>query len=160
MDASVHRNKIKMRVAGLVGILAGILFGQWAGFAFLWPAAIGALAAGFLMQFGPADRAFLTPIVAVQIGHVGWMLLGVLLLGKFEPVLIDAVLLSLGTQWLYNQPTLRAVYANLILCFLEAGFTAYQLVELPVGRSNAVAVAGLGTEALTSFRRIRGYATR
>jgi hypothetical protein len=143
----------KVRAAQVVAAVGAYLLTRWAFFAILWPVVFGLTAFLLLRRWGRADRAFLAPVLAIQAGEIGWEILGVLFLGTYQPVVVDAVLASLGMQWLYNRPTLRAVYVLLTFFLIQVGYKAYQLVQLPVDRS----VAGItGSLSLSTEQLSKG----
>jgi len=105
-----------------VGLGVGLGVGRYAGFALLFPAGFALLVGWVLSKTVPARSKPIIPASAVQAGQALWMLLGMVILARFDLTLIDFVILTAGAVWLAFWPSVIVV--GVLIC--------YQTVRLAV----------------------------
>src|SRR6516164_1011014 len=94
------KSKPAVQALGVVGAVIGALLGRYAGLHMLVPA-IGAVIGGILARkLAPARAQPMVPAFAVQVGHLLWLTLGLMLVGRVSLDLLDVALLAGGLTWL------------------------------------------------------------
>ena len=83
----------------------------------------------------PSKRAYL-PAMAVQIGHLLWLSLGLAYLRMFGLDLVDVVVLVIGVTWLAVKPGLAPVLFLAVFQVLGLGVNLLSFIGAAVG-SNA-----------------------
>jgi hypothetical protein len=129
IEISAQKKKALQTLGGIVGAGLGI----YSGIHVMIPivAASGAWWVG--KKFLPPARLPFLPAIAVQTGHLFWILLGVLYLGRLDEGLIDVVVLGVGLSWLIVRPGLGPLI--LLTLFQAAALVAngYLFAEADFG---------------------------
>jgi hypothetical protein len=108
----------KTNAGAMVGSLIGMAAGSYIGLPLLFPL-VGAFIAGFAIhRFGGGLQARpYAASIALQAGHVSWMILGAAIGSLWAEVAIDVVVMGVGLLWLYLRPGLAPV---VVLCAWHA----------------------------------------
>jgi len=101
-----------------VGVVAAAV-GYYLRFTMLVPVALMALPACALKAILPAPSQPIMPAAAVQIGQGLWMLVGMIILNRYDLALADVIILAAGVVWLTWQPGI--VSAGLLACYQVFG---------------------------------------
>ena len=117
MDAQTITSETKRRLLTVLGWCLGVGFGRWAGMNFIWPAAIAVASYFGLKKLLPREREVTLQLIAVQVGHLGWLALGVLAPGGLAQVGLDLVLSSALLVWF---GTTRGRVAVIVLSIFQA----------------------------------------
>lgn len=125
----------------ILGGLLGAALGRYVGLNILIPLVVAFLV-GWVMGFvvTPIERP-IVPAVAVQVGHLAWMLFGALLVRAFDAVLIDAVILGVGVVWLVIRPGLFPVLVLVLYQLFGLLVNGSLLLSLPIGGADHKALA-------------------
>jgi hypothetical protein len=99
MDARAITTKMRSRLLTVLGWCVGVGFGRWAGMAFILPAAIGVASYFGLKKLLPREPKVTLQLIAVQVGHLGWLAVGVLAPGGLGKVALDLVVVGGLLVW-------------------------------------------------------------
>ncbi len=97
------------KVFGVGGAIVGVAVGTYSGINLLLPLAAALLCGWLAYKWVKPEAKSMVPAFAVQAGHGLWMLLGVIVVGVFNPTLLDVVILAAGLTWLLARPGLGPV---------------------------------------------------
>lgn len=135
-------------VAGCAGALGGFLLSRYCQ-ACMWIPLIATVIVGGLLFLTPRyRRSPMLPSIAIQSGHMFWMILGLLVAPAMVlRILPDVLILLIGITWLMLRPGLACVV------FL----TLYQVLSLAVNvrLASVVAVDSLACKALVAHIVLR-----
>jgi len=84
-------------------------------------------------RFTSKKRALCVPAFSVQLGHLFWLMLGVLYLGKLDANTIDIVVMTVGLMWLMAKPSIYPIVFLCLFQILGASVNAFMFMETTVG---------------------------
>jgi len=122
-------------VGGIVGAIVGVALSRYSG-----PSLIVPGATAFLL-FLIFDKTSVRPphfrgAITLILAHVTWFVAAAMLLGTWEPVIIDVVALGLGVAWIWLRPGLMpCIFLGIV-----------ELVTLGINLNSFMA-ASVGSEA-------------
>ena len=124
------------RLAGVLGGIGGLILGRYTGLALLIPLGIAFGVYAIASRRVSGARRLVMPAVAVVVGHLGWMVLGVFMAGQLAAVWLDLLVFGAVLLWLLRRPGRAPLWT----------LTALQAVSIV---TNSVAIAGVefGTQA-------------
>jgi len=99
MDARAVISKTGSWFLTVLGWCVGVGFGRWAGMNFILPAAISVASYFGLRKLLPQERQVTLQLIAVQVGHLGWLALGALAPEGLAKVALDLVLVGGLLVW-------------------------------------------------------------
>src|SRR3990170_725123 len=124
------------KYGGPVGILAAViaaLIGRYSGLHLLIPLG-GVLLAGLVAaKTLPSRVQPLLPAVAVQGGHLVWILVGATLLGQVGLVLLPVILMMAGITWVIAKPGVASIGCLTAFQVIFAGLNLWDFAEASVG---------------------------
>jgi hypothetical protein len=145
----------------------GVALGWYAGFTLLVPLGLSFLAGWILSRTLPARKVFVPP-ASLICGHVAWMMLGMVLVQRWE-VGLDIVVLGGGLIWLLCRPGLGAtLFLGIcqVLELINSGYlltvTSRETVEFKALVVHLVFYGGslaLLISAYLTYRRARNQTT-
>jgi hypothetical protein len=144
-------------VGGAVGALIGIAGSRLFGVALLIPVGVALVTAVVLAKVGPARARHYVLAVSVLAGHLGWMVVGALVLGTFAPVALDVLLMLGGAAWLLARPGLAPVLAVGIFEVLTLAVNAWQTTTPQSAGSEKALVLHVLLRAAVIVGLVAGY---
>ncbi|WP_431289060.1 hypothetical protein [Roseateles chitinivorans] len=117
-----------MKVKGVLASVVGGVTGIYAGLVILAPLAFTGVAWFIGSKLLKPRVPTYLPAIAIQIGHLCWLALGMAILGTLGANFLDVVMLGIGVTWLWLRPGLWPVVL----------LTAFQVLGLVV---NVMAIA-------------------
>ena len=109
-----------MKAATVVAILVGLAAGVYSGIHLFIPLVLTGLVWGVARRLLPDRPTDYVAAAAVQVGHLLWIVVGLVVIGALTVDLVDIAILLAGSVWLLAKPGLAPVVV----------LTVYQAVAL------------------------------
>lgn len=109
-----------MRAAAIVAIVVGLAAALYSGIHLLIPLVLTGLVWGATRRLLPDRPTDFVTAAAVQVGHLLWITVGLVVIGALTVDLVDIAILLAGSVWLLAKPGLAPVVV----------LTVYQAVAL------------------------------
>jgi len=133
------------RLIGILGAVIGWAIGQYSGFALLIPLAIAGLVWVSGRKIVHGNRQVVFPAFAVQAGHLGWFLVGILASRQLGLNAIDLVVFGAALAWLLVSPGRAVLFVLAALQTIALLVNAYAISQAawgtPAHRSLTVHIA-------------------
>ena len=121
----------KEKALGILGVIAGLAIGTYAGFNILIPVvALGIVSWGATKLFQD-DKKAIIPAVSVNTAHFLWLVVGLVLSrgAALEALGFDLVVYAIGLTWLLVKPSRGPLYLLGIYQLVSLGVNGYAFAE-------------------------------
>jgi hypothetical protein len=124
-----------MKASAIVATVVGIAVGVYAGTHLLIPLALTGLVWWPARKLFPGRSPDYVAAAAVQAGHLLWIAVGLIVIGKLTVDLVDIAILLVGVAWLLLRPGLAPVIALTIYQALALLINLFAFLSFPVGHN-------------------------
>ena len=123
-----------MRAAIVVAIVVGLAAGVYSGIHLLIPLVLTGLAWGAarLLPDRPTDFVL---AAAVQVGHLLWITVGLVVIGALTVDLVDIAILLAGSVWLFARPGLAPVVVLTVYQAVALLINVGAFLAMPIGHN-------------------------
>jgi hypothetical protein len=122
-----------LKVGSVVGTLAGWAVGMYTGAFLLIPLVCTAVVFFVAWKFLPQDRRIVVPSLSVQVGHLLWLVIGILITRTMGANIIDVVWLLAGLIWLVKRPGRGPIWLLGIYQIISLAINVYIFAHAAVG---------------------------
>ena len=124
-----------MKAPVIVAVIVGVVAGLYSGVHLLIPLVLTGLVWLALRRLLPTRPADFVVAAAVQVGHLLWIAVGLVVIGAVTVDLADIVILLGGAAWLLARPGLPAVVVLTIYHALALLINLAAFLSFPIGHN-------------------------
>jgi hypothetical protein len=123
-----------MRAAVIVAIVVGLAAGVYSGIHLLIPLVLTGLAWGVARLLPDRPTDFVVA-AAVQVGHLLWITVGLVVIGALTVDLVDIAILLAGSAWLLAKPGLAPAVVLTVYQAVALLINVGALLAMPIGHN-------------------------
>jgi hypothetical protein len=124
-----------MRAAAIVAILVGLAAGVYSGIHLLIPLVLTGLVWGVARRLLPDRPTDFVTAAAVQVGHLLWIVVGLVVIGALTVDLVDIAILLAGSVWLLAKPGLAPVVVLTVYQAVALLINVGAFLAMPIGHN-------------------------
>lgn len=124
-----------MKASAIAAILVGIAVGVYSGMHLLIPLVLTGLAWWVVRTLRPDLSPDYVAAAAVQVGHLLWIAVGLVVIGALTVDLVDIAILLGGVAWLLVRPGLAPVIVLTIYHGLALLINLFAFLNFPIGHN-------------------------
>jgi hypothetical protein len=117
----------------IVGGIVGVAIGVYAGINILIPLSLTAAVWWAGKKLLSSSKQLYLPAIAVQTGHLLWLLVGLIYLRAYGLDLLDVVILCVGVTWLLLRPGLAPVLLLTVFQVLALAVNGVSFADATIG---------------------------